>query len=177
MKRILHRRSLKIALIALVCIAGAATSGVSSWADGPAMEEIEPGVLYRIRTQAELPPEALESRNIRMLIHVSAAPAEAETETGRDARVPSSEEMAAFVRRMRSAEGAVLLVTENSADRAGFLIAAYRVVNDGWAPDRAMAEYYRLGGTGEGERLREAFGALIGLARGRAAMLACADGK
>ena len=138
--------------------------------------EMIPGELYHCRQPH--PPQwwILDHYHIRRVINLRAEVEDADTfaeerricrEAGVDfvhipvsALLPTDRQIARFLHAVRSRPGAVLWHCEHGRHRTSFMKAAYRVLVQEWAPERAVAEMADNDARPEGEKRAKTFAIL-----------------
>jgi uncharacterized protein (TIGR01244 family) len=133
--------------------------------------EVVPGVLYRSRQPAGPQWRVLVSRHITTVIDLrtegedpAAFQAERQGCSRAGARFvhipiatmpPTDEQIDQFLQAARAGGGPALVHCQHGKTRTGFMIAAYRVAEQGWSPQAAVDEMVRLGDKETASQARE----------------------
>lgn len=131
------------------------------WAEPVALEGV--GNLHRVTTflyRSEQPTNAgmaaLERLGVKTVIDLRAFHSDADEAAGTALALVdfdiltwwvTEDHVVAFLRALRRAEGPVLVHCKHGADRTGLMLAMFRVVEQGWSKEAALAEL-REGGYG-----------------------------
>ena len=148
-------------------LAGAAIAAVVVWMvlehreSKDRFQEVQRGVLYRFRQPEEAQWRYLARRNIKTVVNLrspSEDPAAFEREKAECAaagaemlnlpvteKLPTDEQVRQFLSQVRHAKGAVLVHCAQGRSRTGIMVAAYRVVVQGWLAAKAMDEMVETG--------------------------------
>lgn len=122
---------------------------------------VRPGVLYRSRQPCGRQWSVLERAEIKRVVNLRVVVEgpedfDEEVQACKEAGVelvhipvgailPTEEDVEKFLVTVRSSPGAVLVHCAHGRARTGFVVAAWRVVMDGWTPEEAIEEMLREG--------------------------------
>jgi protein tyrosine phosphatase (PTP) superfamily phosphohydrolase (DUF442 family) len=129
-------------------------------------EEVVPGVLYRSMQPRGGQWEVLDERGIRTVINLRNGWENPRAFAGEERHaqalgmrlvnlpvsddLPDVEQFVQFIREVRAGPVPVLVHCEHGRSRTGHMLAGYRVLEQGWSPERALA-YIRDTGASLGE--------------------------
>ena len=157
MKRFLRSYVVWIVLVAAAVLSLAAGPLAVALLLTPAgYTEVVPGVLYRSKQPSGRQWDALKRDGIAMVVNLRPAAADPVAFAGEQdacaeagvrlvhipfaSAVPTDDQIAEFLRAVRTSPGPVLVHCEYGRSRSGLMVGVYRVVIQGWRAEQAMAE-------------------------------------